>query len=80
MVFGYLPESLMLEKPQNLAAFAAVLAFDKWTGNADGRQAFSARRFAPESNREYICCCFASEALIVVFSHNPRFPFEVGVM
>jgi hypothetical protein len=38
VVFDYLPESLMLERTQNLADFAAVLAFDKWTGNADGRQ------------------------------------------
>ncbi|HLW53471.1 MAG TPA: HipA family kinase [Candidatus Angelobacter sp.] len=39
MVFDYLPENVMLEKTQNMADFAAVLAFDKWTGNADGRQA-----------------------------------------
>jgi hypothetical protein len=38
VVFDYLPESLILERTQNLADFAAVLAFDKWTGNADGRQ------------------------------------------
>ncbi len=39
MVFDYLPEVLVLEKTQNTADFAAVLPFDKWTGNADGRQA-----------------------------------------
>ena len=44
MVFDYLPESLMLEKTQNLADFAAVLAFDKWTGNADGRQAVFSKK------------------------------------
>jgi HipA-like kinase len=38
VVFDYLPEPLMLEKTRNLHSFAAVLAFDKWTGNADGRQ------------------------------------------
>jgi hypothetical protein len=38
VVFDYLPESLMLQRTRNLADFAAVLVFDKWTGNADGRQ------------------------------------------
>jgi hypothetical protein len=50
-VCDYLPESLMLERTENLDALALVLSFDKWTGNADGRQAvFSkkahARKFA----------------------------------
>jgi hypothetical protein len=36
-VFDYLPES-MLEKVVNSQDFARVLVFDKWTGNADGRQ------------------------------------------
>jgi hypothetical protein len=38
MVFDYLPENLLVEKTRNIEDFAAVLAFDKWTGNADGRQ------------------------------------------
>ena len=37
-VFDYLPESLM-NRVRNIQNFARVLAFDKWTGNADGRQA-----------------------------------------
>jgi hypothetical protein len=37
-VFDYLPVE-MLERVRNLATFAGVLALDKWTGNADGRQA-----------------------------------------
>jgi hypothetical protein len=37
-VFDYLPEST-IKKLQNKQDFARVLAFDKWTGNADGRQA-----------------------------------------
>ena len=37
-VFDYLPES-MLSKVRNLAAFAGMLAVDKWLGNANGRQA-----------------------------------------
>jgi hypothetical protein len=37
-VFDYLPPE-MLERVRNLDAFAGMLALDKWTGNADGRQA-----------------------------------------
>jgi hypothetical protein len=29
----------MLDRVRNLATFAGILALDKWTGNADGRQA-----------------------------------------
>jgi hypothetical protein len=38
MIFDYLPES-MFPKVRNLVDFARVLVLDKWTGNADGRQA-----------------------------------------
>ena len=42
-VVDYLPEEqLMLAK--NLAEFAGILALDKWTANANGRQAVFARR------------------------------------
>jgi hypothetical protein len=37
-VFDFLPET-MIDRVKNLEAFAGVLAFDKWTGNANGRQA-----------------------------------------
>ena len=37
-VMDYLPEG-MIERVQNLAEFAGMLCFDKWTGNANGRQA-----------------------------------------
>jgi hypothetical protein len=37
-VLDFLPET-MLDKIKNPEAFAGVLAFDKWTCNADGRQA-----------------------------------------
>ena len=37
-VFDYLPESL-LARVKNTAAFAGMLALDKWLGNANGRQA-----------------------------------------
>jgi HipA-like protein len=38
VVYDFLPDSL-LEKVENLNEFAGVLAFDKWMGNADSRQA-----------------------------------------
>ncbi len=37
-VFDYLPVE-MLERVRNLETFAGILAIDKWTGNANGRQA-----------------------------------------
>jgi hypothetical protein len=47
-VFDYLPDTLLSEV-ENLSQFAAVLAFDKWMGNADSRQAifFRARLLEP---------------------------------
>ena len=49
-VYDYLPES-MIPRVRNLRDFAGILAFDKWTCNADGRQAafwkrVRARKFA----------------------------------
>lgn len=38
MVYDYLPEE-MLERVRNLESFAGILALDKWTCNANGRQA-----------------------------------------
>ena len=37
-VFDYLPAT-MLDRVRNLETFAGMLVMDKWTGNADGRQA-----------------------------------------
>lgn len=42
-VYDYLPDSL-LASVVNLPDFLAALAFDKWTGNADARQAIFFRR------------------------------------
>jgi len=42
-VVDYLPEDKLLEV-KNLAEFAGILALDKWTGNANGRQAVFTRR------------------------------------
>jgi len=36
-IYDFVPDSL-LAQVQNLSDFLAVLAFDKWTGNSDGRQ------------------------------------------
>jgi hypothetical protein len=49
MIFDYLPESLM-EKIRNPQDFARVLVLDKWTGNADGRQAIFTK---PANARKY---------------------------
>src|SRR5579872_2152605 len=38
VVYDFLPDAL-LEKVENLGDFRGVLAFDKWMGNADSRQA-----------------------------------------
>jgi len=38
VVYDYLPD-VLLDKVENLVDFRAVLAFDKWIGNADSRQA-----------------------------------------
>ena len=42
-VFDYLPME-MLGRVRNLETFAGILAMDKWTGNANGRQAAFWRR------------------------------------
>ncbi len=42
-VVDYLAEE-QLSEVKNLEEFAGILAFDKWTGNANGRQAVFARR------------------------------------
>lgn len=42
-VVDYLPEERLLEV-KNIAEFAGILALDKWTGNANGRQAVFTRR------------------------------------
>jgi len=42
-VFDYLPSD-QLYRVRNLSAFAGILAFDKWTCNADGRQAVYCRK------------------------------------
>lgn len=42
-VVDYLPEEKLAEV-KNLAEFAGILALDKWTGNANGRQAVFSKR------------------------------------
>lgn len=47
-VFDYLPEA-MLNRIANWQDFPRVLAFDKWTGNSDGRQAVFVKK--PQERR-----------------------------
>ncbi len=46
LVFDFLPRT-MLGCVRNISEFAGMLAFDKWTGNADGRQAVFHKGRAP---------------------------------
>ena len=48
-VYDFLPDAL-LGKIENLVEFAGVLAFDKWTGNADARQAIFFRARLQDGN------------------------------
>ena len=43
-VVDYLPEEMLIEI-RNLGDFAGMLAFDKWTGNVNGRQAVFHKKF-----------------------------------
>lgn len=70
-VLDYMPVE-MLERVRNLAAFAGMLAFDKWTGNIDGRQAAFLRK---RHERNYAAVfidqgyCFNAESW--TFPDNP---------
>ena len=55
-VFDYLPESMM-NRLRNRQDFARVLAFDKWTGNADGRQAV----FSKAANKRFYRATFIDQ-------------------
>ncbi len=46
-VYDFLPDAL-LRQVANVREFAGILAFDKWMGNANGRQAIFFRRRLPE--------------------------------
>jgi len=48
-VYDFLPDAL-LSQVANLEAFRAILVFDKWTGNADGRQAVFFRAMTRRSD------------------------------
>jgi hypothetical protein len=62
-VFDYLPMD-RISRVRNVEAFAGILALDKWTGNADGRQAAFWRR---SRERNYVAIfidqgyCFNAE-------------------
>jgi len=50
-VYDFLPDSL-LEKVVNLDDFRAILVFDKWAGNADGRQCVFYRALVRQGTAE----------------------------
>ncbi|MEP7355057.1 MAG: HipA family kinase [Acidobacteriota bacterium] len=50
VVYDFLPDTL-IEKVENLADFTGILAFDKWMGNADSRQAIFYRARVAEWGR-----------------------------
>jgi hypothetical protein len=49
-VYDFLPDAL-LPQVANLADFRAILVFDKWVGNADGRQSVFYRAMVRQSER-----------------------------
>jgi hypothetical protein len=49
-VYDFLPDAL-LPQVVNLADFRAILVFDKWVGNADGRQSVFYRAMVRQSDR-----------------------------
>jgi hypothetical protein len=49
-VYDFLPDAL-LPQVVNLADFRAILVFDKWVGNADGRQSIFYRALVRQSER-----------------------------
>jgi hypothetical protein len=63
-VVDYLPEEQMAET-RNLGEFAGILALDKWTGNANGRQAVFTRKQREKRYRavfiDYGYCFHAGE-------------------
>lgn len=56
LVYDYLPENL-LDRVRNLDAFAGILALDKWTCNANGRQA----AFWKKSRERKWTACFIDQ-------------------
>lgn len=86
-VFDYLPEAMMY-RLANLEDFPRVLAFDKWTGNSDGRQAVFVKQ--PNERRYHAIFIdqgycfnagewnFADLALRGLFPHNTVYESVAG--
>jgi hypothetical protein len=51
-VYDFLPDALIV-KVANLADFRAILVFDKWVGNADGRQCIFYRALVHQSEQAW---------------------------
>jgi len=54
-IHDYIPETIF-GKVGNREDFARVLAFDKWTGNCDGRQTVFTRRAGRTHYQASLCC------------------------
>lgn len=87
-VWDYFPTELLSGRVRNLIDFAGILAFDKWTGNADSRQAVFWRH---RHERKYTACfidhgyCFNADKwtfpdypLRGVYSRNEVYANVVG--
>jgi hypothetical protein len=62
MVTGHVwdwPSASILGRVKNFREFAGVLAFDKWTGNADGRQVVFHKEMREREYTASLCCDFS---------------------
>ena len=74
-IYDYLPDAL-LPGIANLADFRAILVFDKWVGNADGRQAIFFRASVTEPNRAGSRPAFVAQMIDHGFAFNgPHWDF-----
>ncbi len=74
-IYDYLPDAL-LPGVANLADFRAILAFDKWVGNADGRQAVFFRASVTEPNTRGSRAAFVAQMIDHGFAFNgPHWDF-----
>lgn len=74
-IYDYLPDAL-LPSIANLDEFCAILVFDKWVGNADGRQSVFFRANVAEPNRPGRRPAFVAQMIDHGFAFNgPHWDF-----
>ena len=74
-VYDFLPDAL-LPAIANLAEFRAILVFDKWVGNADGRQSIFFRASVSEPDRAGRRAAFVAQMIDHGFAFNgPHWDF-----